>query len=515
MQHFELSREACYRALQARDPRFDGRFFTAVTTTGVYCRPICPARTPKFEHCIFVPTAAAAQQLGFRSCLRCRPEVAPGIGAWRGTATTVARALDLIAEGALDDGDVDALARRLGIGPRHLRRLFDRHVGASPLTVAQTQRILFAKRLLTESALPMADVALAAGFGSVRRFNAVMRRTYARTPRELRRTPVSGGGTGIVLKLPFVAPYDWDGVAGYLAARAIPGVELVEPARYRRTVALDGALGTVDVRPVPGANHLLATIRTDRVTALSGVVARLRRLFDLDADIATIGTHLANDPLLAPRLAARPGMRLPGAWDGFELAVRAILGQQVTVTGATTLAGRLVASFGRPLPSGLTGTANAPALLFPDPAALASNDLTTIGIPRARAAAISSLARAMQADPDLLRPYTSLERAIEALCMLPGIGTWTAQYIAMRVLREPDAFPSSDLGLLRAIADDGRRPTPAELEARAEAWRPWRAYAAVHLWAGATVTLLRNTRRRSNDPRDLAAFPHGRIAPQS
>jgi AraC family transcriptional regulator of adaptative response / DNA-3-methyladenine glycosylase II len=481
MTAFDLDRDACYRALKTRDVRFDGRFYTAVRSTGIFCRPICPARTPKLENCIFLPSAAAAHQMGFRPCLRCRPEVAPGVAGWRGSANTVSRALHLIAEGALDEAGVDALADRLGVGARHLRRLFDQHVGAAPISVAQTHRILFAKALLTETQLSMTDVALAAGFGSVRRFNAVMQATYRRPPGALRRSTKASGlpGDGVTLRLPFSPPYDWDGMVAFLRPRAIPGIEAVEAEHYCRSFALGPARGRVEVRPVPGQHHLLATIRTDDITALALVVARLRRLFDLDADIAAIDSHLSADARLTGRVRERPGLRVPGAWDGFELAVRAVLGQQVSVRAATTFAGRLVAAHGEPLEGfGPDG----PDHIFPTPQAVAAADLTLIGLTRARAATLSSLGAAMAADPQLLRAYETLEETAAKLTALPGIGPWTAQYIAMRALREPDAFPASDLGLLRAMQTPAGRPTPAALEAMAEAWRPWRAYAALRLW---------------------------------
>jgi AraC family transcriptional regulator of adaptative response / DNA-3-methyladenine glycosylase II len=485
---FDLDRDACYRALMARDPRFDGRFYTAVRTTGIFCRPICPARTPKLENCIFLPSAAAAHQMGFRPCLRCRPEVAPGVAVWRGSASTVSRALHLIAEGAMDEAGVEALAERLGVGARHLRRLFDQHVGASPVSVAQTHRILFAKALINQTRLSMTDVALAAGFGSVRRFNAVMQATYGRPPRDLRRASKAPGAAGeageaagVTLKLPFNPPYDWAAMAEFLSPRAIPGIELVEPDRYRRSFTLGKARGVVEVRPVPGQNHLLATIRTSDITTLATIVARLRRLFDLDADIAAIDGHLSGDPRLAEAVRARPGLRVPGAWDGFELAVRAVLGQQVSVRAATTFAGRLAAAHGQPL--ALDGaSADGPDRVFPTPEAVAAADLTAIGLTRARAATLNALGRAMAADRGLLRAYETLEETTDKLAALPGIGPWTAQYVAMRALREPDAFPASDLGLLRAMKGPSGRPSPAQLAATAEAWRPWRAYAALRLW---------------------------------
>jgi AraC family transcriptional regulator of adaptative response / DNA-3-methyladenine glycosylase II len=479
----ELDRDACYRALKTRDARFDGRFYTAVRTTGIFCRPICPARTPKIENCLFLPSAAAAHQMGFRPCLRCRPEVAPGVAVWRGSANTVSRALHLIAEGAMDEAGVEALADRLGVGARHLRRLFDQHVGATPVSVAQTHRILFAKNLINETALSMTEVALASGFGSVRRFNAVMQATYGRPPSALRRSAkaASSETAGVTLKLPFSPPYDWPAIRDFLALRAIPGIEQVEPDLYRRSFALDRARGVVEVRPAPGQNHLLATIRTRDVGVLASVVARLRRLFDLDADIAAIDAHLASDARLTPLVRARPGVRVPGAWDGFELAVRAVLGQQISVRAATTFAGRLAAAHGEPL-TPASASSGGPDRVFPTPDAVAGADLTAIGLTRARAASLNALGRAMAADLGLLRAHATLAVTIGKLTALPGVGPWTAQYIAMRALREPDAFPASDLGLLRAMETPAGRPSPATLAEIAEAWRPWRAYAALRLW---------------------------------
>ncbi|PKU24854.1 AlkA N-terminal domain-containing protein [Telmatospirillum siberiense] len=477
----DLDRETCYRALQSRDGRFDGRFYTAVISTGIYCRPICPAKTPRIENCLFLPSAGAAHHLGFRPCLRCRPEAAPGSAGWRGTAGTVGRALHLIAEGGLDEAGVDRLAERLGIGSRHLRRLFDRHVGASPVAVAQSHRILFAKRLIDETGLPMADVALAAGFGSIRRFNDVFRRTYGRPPSQLRRNgTMAGTATDITLRLPFTSPYDWAAMLDFLGSRAIPGVESVEDGVYRRSFLLAATPGLVEVRRPPNETHLLATIHTEAVGILAAVVARLRRLFDLDADIAAIDAHLAGSPELAQRIRLRPGIRVPGAWDDFELAVRAILGQQVSVAAATTMAGRLAAAYGPTLPPALgNGTVTR---IFPAPAAIATADLTGIGVTGKRAAALAGLGAALSARPDLLAVGETLEEKVERLCRLPGIGPWTANYIAMRMLREPDAFPSADLGLLRALETSAGRPTPSALLRMAEAWRPWRAYAALRLW---------------------------------
>ena len=372
------------------------------------------------------------------------------------------------------------------MGARQLRRLFQQHLGASPQTVAQTRRVLFAKQLVHETRMRMSDVADAAGFGSLRRFNDTFRRLYGRPPSALRRqSHGDADAAGIRLTLSYAPPYDWAAIAGFLAARAIAGVEVVTADRYRRTIEIDGRQGTVDVTPVPGRDALAATIRCPSVRALPAIIARLRRVFDLAADVGTIGAQLAEDPVLARLVAARPGLRVPGAWDGFELAVRAILGQQITVVAARQLAGKLVAAYGEPLADPDGGL----AATFPRPERLAAADLASLGMPRARAASLSALAAAAASDPRLFHPDQDPGAAVARLRALPGIGEWTAQYVAMRALREPDAFPAADVGLLRAMAGaDGTRPTPAALLARAEAWRPWRAYAAQHLWtSGATV----------------------------
>src|SRR5712671_6199771 len=345
----DMDRTACYRAISTRDGRFDGRLFVGVTTTGIYCRPICPARTPKFENVSFYASAAAAQEAGFRPCLRCRPEISPELAFWRGTSNTVSRALALIEAGGLDDDDVEGLSDRLGVGARQLRRLFRQHVGASPIAVAQTRRVLLAKQLIHETSLPMAEVALAAGFGSIRRFNETFQTLYGRAPCTLRRgkgveTPAGPGGE-ISLLLRFEPPYDWAGMREFLRLRSIPGVERVGDGCYSRTIQLDGRKGRVSVRPGDG-NALHATIRFPRLSALPSIIARLRRVFDLGADPLPISAHLAKDVALARLVAERPGLRVPGAWDGFELAIRAVLGQQISVAAAVRLAGRLVATYG-------------------------------------------------------------------------------------------------------------------------------------------------------------------------
>jgi len=477
-----LDPDTCYRALRARDARFDGRFFVAVRTTGIYCRPICPARTPKRDHVVFHATAASAQEAGFRPCLRCRPECAP-VFASLGTSRTVSRALALIGDGALDeDGNVASLAARLGIGERQLRRLFERHLGASPIAVAQTRRVLLAKQLLHETRMPISEVAFAAGFGSLRRFNDTFQRLYHRPPSALRRGSAHvATGSAITITLGYAPPYDWDGIVAFLAPRAIPGVEAVEAGRYRRSIEIDGATGTVTVEPVRGRNALAATIEFPDLRALPAIIARLRSIFDLGSDVGAITAQLAEDPRLAPLVSARPGLRVPGAWDPFEMTVRAVLGQQITVAGARRLAGELVAAHGEKL----AGSAD-PELthVFPSAARLAAADLSPLRMPRARIASLGGLATAAARDPSLFAADGDLEAKIARLRALPGIGEWTAHYVAMRGLREPDAFPSADIGLLRAMTAPGRaRPSAAWLAKHAERWRPWRAYAAQHLWS--------------------------------
>ncbi|MCI0572970.1 MAG: helix-turn-helix domain-containing protein [Myxococcaceae bacterium] len=501
-----LDRDACYRALKARDSRFDGRFFVGVTSTGIYCRPVCPARTAKFDNCRFFASAAAAQDAGFRPCLRCRPETAPETASWRDTFNTVSRALALIADGGLDEEEssVEALAERLGMSDRQLRRLFEQHLGASPVAVAQTRRVLFAKQLIQETRMPMTQVALAAGFGSVRRFNETFRQLYHRPPSALRRKALKDAaqdptaGAGVTVRLRYRPPYDWPAMLAFLGARAIDGVEEVRDGVYRRTVSHEGRFGTVEVCHEPARHNLAVTVRFPSVRALPAVLARVRRVFDTGADIEAIGAHLSKDPFLAPRVALRPGLRAPGGWDGFELAVRAILGQQVTVVAARRLAGQLVALCGETLP---TSERPHPRLsrVFPSAERVAAADLGALGMPSARRAALKALAEAALADRLLFRPSGSFEEAVARLRAIRGVGEWTAQYIALRALRETDAFPASDVGLLRAaVTKAGERPTPAELLQRAESWRPWRAYAAQHLWAADAAADSAHARSHSN-----------------
>ncbi len=472
MAPMELDHDTCYRAVQSRDPRFDGRFFTGVRTTGIYCRPVCPATTPRARNVAFYRCAAAAEQAGFRPCKRCRPETSPGTPAWLGTSATVSRALRLIDEGALDQGRVDDLAARLGLGARQLGRLFREHLGASPVAVAQTRRVHFARTLAEQTALPMTQVALAAGFGSLRRFNALVRATFGAPPGELRRRAgARTAGAGFVARLPLRPPYAWEQVLGYLGGRGIGGVEEVAGGVYRRTIVWDGRPGIISVQP-GGADHLLLEADLPGIAGAIALVARVRRMFDCGAEPHVIAAHLGRDPLLAASVRRRPGLRLPSGWDPFEMAVRAVVGQQVSVAAASTVTGRIARRVGTPLAAPSGGLTH----LFPAPAALAAADLSGLGLNTRRIETIKGLARAVAAgDLDLAAPRGPADLQAR-LTALPGIGPWTAQYVAMRALGEPDAFPAGDLGLKKAAPG-------IDLAARAEAWRPWRAYAALHLWA--------------------------------
>jgi len=520
-----LDRRALDRARVSRDPRFDGKFFIAVTSTRIYCRPVCPVPSPKTANIRYFATAAAAAEAGYRPCLRCRPEAAPGTPAWLGTSAVVRRALQLIHDGALDECSVDALAARVGIGPRHLHRLFVQHVGASPIVVAQTRRLHFAKRLLDETRLPMTEIALAAGFGSVRRFNHAFHTTYGRAPRELRgqrRDESAAGGDEVVLRLAYRPPYDWAQVRDFLATRALPGVERVDARGYARTVAAanppaggrsaanqpaggrsaDGGHAIVCVRALEHERALELRVRGAAPAALFQLSAAARRTFDLAADPARIALALRGDPLLAPLVDRRPGLRIPGAWDPFECAVRAVLGQQVSVAAGRTLAARVVARVGRPIAGGTDGLTH----LFPSPAALAAANLDGLGLTGARARALRALAHAVaEGALDLGAAVEDVAAGLEAL---PGLGRWTAQYVALRALGEPDAFPAADLVLRRMAAAGGTALSARALEARAEAWRPWRGYAVLHLWRAASEV---GRPRRKGRPRPKTAGAKSRV----
>jgi len=477
----DLDPRVCHRAVLARDARYDGRFFTCVKTTGIYCRPICPARPPKLENCRFVRTAAAAQAAGYRPCLRCRPESSPDLDAWRGTSATVSRALKMIEAGALDNGDVASLADRLEIGERQLRRLFRQHVGATPISVAQTRRVLLAKQLIHQTDLSMIEVALASGFGSVRRFNETFQQLYRRPPGELRRRTISASpAPEISLLLPYRPPYDWAAMIRFLEARAIAGVEVVAGGTYCRVIELADVTGSIHVAHAPEHSALRVVVRFPRLNLLPTIIARIRRMFDLSAEPTAIASALSSDPHLVPLVSARPGLRVPGAWDPFEIAVRAVLGQQITVKAATLMAGRIVAAIG----TSVTDSVEIPGLThaFPKPEQFKLKALTGLGMTSARAMAIAGLAAAAEADAHLFDPRRDLAEAVARLCELPGVGEWTAQYIAMRALGESDAFLAGDVAIQRRFERNGRRPNLKELLNHAERWRPWRAYAMLHLW---------------------------------
>ena len=481
-----LQHDMYERARLARDARFDGQFYVGVKTTGIYCRPICPANAPKSENVVFLPSAAAASEAGFRPCLRCRPECAPGTPAWSGTSTTVRRGLRLISGGALDDGDVEALADRLGVTSRHLRRLFNRHLGASPLAVAHTQRLHFAKRLIDETTLPMAHISAAAGYGSVRRFNDAFRNTYGRSPRDLRKvsdeSPVDARHASLSVRLAYRQPFAWPALRDFFAHRAIPGVEEVAADCYRRTISTGDGHALVVIRPDQRDGYLSLDLHGIGTESLFDMVQRAREVFDLDAPVAEIAQVLGKDARLRAIMKDHSGIRVPGAWDGFELAVRAILGQQISVKAAVTLAGRIAARYGTRLDLPSAQERGGLTHVFPDAARLMRARFNDIGLVRARAETIRRIATAVVRGDLHFDPAQDPEEFRAALTSIKGVGDWTAQYIMMRALKNPDAFPASDLGLLKAFSAS-RRVTPSDLGEQAENWRPWRAYAALLLWS--------------------------------
>ncbi|GAA3444259.1 Ada metal-binding domain-containing protein [Planomonospora venezuelensis] len=518
----KLDFDSCYRAVAARDARFDGRFYTAVTSTRIYCRPICPARTPASRNVRFYRHAASAEAAGFRPCKRCRPELSPGDPGWDHRGDLVGRALRLIDEGVADDAGITGLAGRLHITERHLHRLFTAELGAGPLAVARTKRLLLAKQLLTETGLPITDVAFASGFGSVRQFNATMKETYGFTPGELRATAGRAvTGDALTLRLHRREPYDAESLMRFLRGRAIPGLERVDgpqgaapapdgrdrtaadPGGRDRTAADPGGGdgsgtaaaggwsytravpgGVVTLTPLPG--HVRLDVHLTDTRHLARVVARCRRLLDLDADPEAIASALG-ETALGPLVEARPGLRVPGAWDGFELAVRAVVGQQISVAGARTLLGRIAARAGRPAApaAGPEGTrpegagpegAGEVVRLFPTPEDLLEADLDGLGLTGRRVATLQALAERVAGGEIDLDGAQEPAETVARLLEVPGIGPWTAGYVALRALRDPDAWPEGDLVLRRAMACLG---IPAD---HTERWRPWRAYAALHLW---------------------------------
>ena len=477
-----LDPHTCYRALKARDARFDGRFFVAVSSTRIYCRPVCTVKPPKRENCRFYPSAAAAESGGYRPCLRCRPELAPGNASVDATSRLAQAAASMMEDRTLDEEGLEAVAARLGITDRHLRRAFGAEFGVSPVEFAQTQRLLLAKRLLTDTALPVTEVAFASGFGSLRRFNALFKQRYRLQPGQLRKRMKSSGATvadALQFELSFRPPYDWPAVSAFLGARAIAGVEVVEENRYRRTarIRVDGKdhLGWVDVSLSPKKPALRVAVSASLAKVLPPVLSRVKALMDLACSPAEVSAALG------PLAKRHPGLRVPGAFDGFEVAVRAILGQQVTVAAARTVAGRFAAAFGDSLETPFRSIDR----IFPAAEKVADlpyGHIARLGMPGARARSVLARARGV-ADGSLdLVPNADIEATLDRLRALPGVGEWTAQYIAMRALAWPDAFPHTDLGVMKALGETNARRV---LEA-GEAWRPWRAYAVMHLWQSLT-----------------------------
>ncbi|GAB3389226.1 DNA-3-methyladenine glycosylase 2 family protein [Lysobacter fragariae] len=460
----------------------------AVRSTKIYCRPVCPAPTAK--HVTYYASAAACEAAGYRPCLRCRPELSPADGAWRRGDAVVARALKLIDEGALDEQPLATLAQRVDIGERQLRRLFVERLGVPPIGVQGTRRLLFAKQLLTETALPVTQVAMASGFGSLRRFNAAFLEAYRMAPRDLRKQRVEAPGETLTLRLGYRPPYDFVAMLDFLRGRALPGVEVVDADSYSRVFAPDANNGTDNAgwlrvsqwpaKPKGEAEHALKLeLHGAPASRMLEIVNRLRRMFDLDADPRAIADALSVDTRLRPLLERRPGLRIPSGWDGFEIAVRAIIGQQISVAGARTIAARLSQRFGQPLPAALaTGLDH----LFPTPHALADADLVSVGLTRARAQTVRTVSQALLDGRIDFKPERTLDDFTSRWIELPGIGPWTAHYIALRALGHPDAFPADDLVLQRAVPNDGSRMTAKTLNARSEAWRPWRAYSVIQLW---------------------------------
>jgi len=476
----ELDADACFRAVTARDRRFDGRFFVAVTSTHIYCRPVCPVRPPKRTNMRFYSSAAGAEAAGFRPCLRCRPERAPGLAPMDAVSRLVGAAMAQIEEHALSSVRVGELAASLGVSDRHLRRVTESELGVSPIELAQTQRLLLAKRLLGDTRLSHTEIAFASGFGSVRRFNALFKSRYGLSPRALRGS--STAPEGVHCQLEFRPPLAWSHLLDYLRLRAIPGVEMADATHYRRTVSIGDHQGWIAVSPGKKDNCLNVEMSPSLVPVIGSVIARVKRLFDLAAVPTAVRELLLPDPLLGKAVRRIPGLRVAGAFDGFELAVRAILGQQVSVKSATTLAGRWAQAFGTPIATPY------PELnrLTPSAQQMASvsiDDICALGIVGARGRCLSLLAAAVLEKRVVLSFAPNVEDQIEALMRLPGIGPWTAQYIAMRALHWPDAFPSGDLMLLRAA-----NSTQKQLQGLAEAWRPWRAYATHYLWQSLGVS---------------------------
>jgi AraC family transcriptional regulator of adaptative response / DNA-3-methyladenine glycosylase II len=479
----ELEPDICWQAMRSRDRRFDGRFFVAAVTTGIYCRPICPVPFAKPNNIKLYPCAAAAEAAGFRPCRRCHPETSPGTPAWQGTSAIVSRALRLIWEGALDGSSVDRLAERLGVGSRQLRRLFIQHLGVPPIKIASTHRVHFARNLIEQTDIPMAEVALTSGFRSVRQFNHAVRSTAGQSPSELRRlrgeSTLSSRSGELVIRLLYRPPFNWTALMSFLRTRATPGVEVVEENSYRRTVESDGGPGVIRITNDPEDACLLVTIALPSYEGLFRVVERVRRIFDLGADPLHIDAHLSRDSKLKPLLDDQPGIRVPGVWDGFEVAVRAALGQRLTVVDSNAVAGELVRRFGRPIETSVDGLTH----LFPRPEDLAEARLENLGIGRECAALVNTFARALCNNEFSFETSRTLHETVSRLRAIDGVKDGMAHYIAMRASGETDALPADDWALSRGLWGGELPASTEQVVALTEAWRPWRAYAAMHLWA--------------------------------
>jgi AraC family transcriptional regulator of adaptative response / DNA-3-methyladenine glycosylase II len=476
-----LDFERCYRAVESRDARFDGWFITAVKTTGIYCRPSCPTPVrPKRENVCFYPTPAAAQLAGFRACKRCRPDASPGSPEWNVRGDLVGRAMRLIADGIVDRDGVSGLAQRLAVSERHLHRLLVGELGAGALAIARAQRAQTARTLIETTDLPFTDVAFAAGFESIRQFNDTTREVFALTPTELRAAGHRRGevadGT-LRLRLPYRPPLDWPALSGWLCARALPGVAEMNGRIYRRTLRLPRGAGVVALEPVDA--HIQCTLRLESIADLTSAVRQCRRLLDLDADPMSVVEVLSQDRRLLRIVKKRPGLRAPGAVDGTELAIQAILGQQVSLAAARTLASRLVTANGDVIKIADPTLTH----LFPGAGAIAEADLSKLGVPATRRATLYALARAVAGGTLALDPGADRTQTYQQLMRLPGIGEWTAGYIVMRALGDPDTFLPSDLGIKKAGARLGLGSSPRAMSEHAAAWRPWRSYATHQLWA--------------------------------
>jgi AraC family transcriptional regulator of adaptative response / DNA-3-methyladenine glycosylase II len=479
----ELDAGICWQAIFSRDPRFDGRFFAGANTTGLYCRNICPVPFARRKNIVIFACAAAAESAGFRPCKRCHPQVTPGTPAWRGTSAVVSRALRLILQGALNDESVEQLSERLGVGSRQLRRLFIQHLGASPFQVATTHRVNVARRLIEESGFPLTEIAFSSGFKSIREYNHAVRSMTGHSPSQLRRASgsprVLTSKVGLELRLAYRDPYDWKSLISFLKVRATPGVEVITQTVYYRTIDTAGVPGFMSVSPDAAGARLVVALSIGNYDGLPQTVDRIRRIFDVGADPAQIASHLSQDSQLQRLVALRPGLRVPGVWDGFEEAVLAVLGQTLSVRAPTKVVTRLVQLFGEPVDTPISGL----NYLFPRPEVLAVADLSKAGIDEACAKTIRKLACCATLKRPGVATSRTLDEVISDVSAMYGMSECTANYIAMRALGEPDAFPSGDVGLRRNLSGPGPILSPSKTTALAEKWRPWRAYAAMHITA--------------------------------